>query len=35
MILAYQQGQTWKQIAETFDVSRQLVYRRIRSEIAA
>mgnify|MGYP001447183337 FL=1 len=34
MILAYQQGQTWKQIAETFDVSRQLVYRRIRSEIA-
>lgn len=34
MILAYQQGQTWKQIAETFDVSRQLVYRRIRNEIA-
>ena len=34
MILAYQQGRTWKEIAETFGVSRQLVWRRIRPEIA-
>ena len=33
MVLAYQQGRTWKEIADTFNVSRQLVYRRIRSVI--
>jgi DNA invertase Pin-like site-specific DNA recombinase len=34
MLLAYEQGQSWNQIADTFGVSRMSVYRRLRNKIA-
>jgi predicted DNA-binding protein YlxM (UPF0122 family) len=35
ILLAYKDGMSWNEIADTFDISRQAVYRRLKGHIEA